>query len=363
MRHLVPSNILTLNPYYPGKPIEDVEREFGIKDSIKLASNENPLGPSPKALATIKKYLKKIHLYPDSTTYYLKQMLSSYLKVSEKNIIIGNGSNEIIELIARTFLTPQSESVIADQAFIVYQMIVQAVGAKKIIVPLKNYTHNLLGMAECINKNTRIIFIANPNNPTGTIVNDEVFEQFLNLVPEDVLVVLDEAYMEYVTDKNYPNSIQYLSTRNNLIILRTFSKIYGLAGLRIGYGIANQEVIELLNKIRQPFNVNSLAQVAAIASLSDEAHVKRSLENNEEGKAYLYNEFERLGLSYVPTSANFILVHCEQDCTILSNKLLKLGVIVRPMRSYNFPNSIRVTIGLPKENNKFISALKKVLSH
>lgn len=363
MRRLVPSNILTLNPYDPGKPIEEVEREFGIKDSIKLASNENPLGPSPKAVAAIKKALKNIHIYPDSSIYYLKQKLAGHLKVSEKNLIIGNGSNEIIELIARTFLTPQLESIIANQAFIVYQMIVQAVGGQKVMVPLKNYTHNLLGMAEKINKNTRLIFIANPNNPTGTIVNDEVFEQFLNSVPEDVLVVLDEAYMEYVTDKNYPNSVQYLSGRNNLIILRTFSKIYGLAGLRIGYGITTPEIVELLNKVRQPFNVNSLAQAAALESLSDEAHVSKSLENNEEGKAYLYKEFERLGLSYVPTSANFILVHCDQDCTILSNKLLKLGVIVRPMKGYNFLNSIRVTIGLPKENKKFIIAFEKVLSH
>jgi len=362
MRRLVPSHILALNPYEPGKPIEEVEREFGIKNSIKLASNENPLGPSPKALASIKKSLRRIHLYPDSTTYYLKQELSKRLKVSEKNLIIGNGSNEIIELIARTFLNPQLESVIANQAFIVYQMIVQAVGGQKVMVPLKNYTHNLLGMAEKITKNTRLIFIANPNNPTGTIVGFEVFEQFLNLIPEDVIVVLDEAYHEYVTDKNYPNSIQYLSSRNNLIILRTFSKIYGLAGLRIGYGIANPEVIELLNKVRQPFNVNSVAQIAALASLSDENHVKRSLENNEEGKFFLYREFERLGLSYVPTSANFILLHCDQDCSILSRKLLKLGVIVRPMKGYDFPNSVRVTIGLPKENKIFISALEKVLS-
>ena len=362
MQKLVPSNILTLNPYDPGKPIEEVEREFGIKDSTKLASNENPLGPSPRALAAIKKSLNKIHLYPDSSTFYLKQELSGHLKVSEKNLIIGNGSNEIIELIVRAFINPELEAIIAEQAFIIYQMIVQGAGGKKVMVPLKNYTHDLLNMAGKITKNTRLIFIANPNNPTGTIAGIELFEQFLSLVPEDVIVVLDEAYQEYVTDKNYPNSIQYLSSMNNLIILRTFSKIYGLAGLRIGYGVANQEIIEVLNKIRQPFNVNSLAQVAALASLSDEAHVKKSLENNEEGKNFLYSGFERLGLSYVPTSANFILVNCDQDCSILSRKLLKLGIIVRPMKGYYFPNSVRVTIGLPKENKKFIKALEKVLS-
>ena len=362
MKRLVPSNILALNPYDPGKPIEEVEREFGIKDSIKLASNENPLGPSPKALAAVKKSLEKIHLYPDSAMYYLKQELSGRLKVSEKNLIIGNGSNEIIELVVRTFMNPELEAVIAEQAFMVYEMIVQGAGGNKVLVPLKNHTHDILNMAGKITKNTRLIFIANPNNPTGTIVGDELFEQFLNLVPEDVIVVLDEAYQEYVTDRNYPNSIQYLSSMNNLIILRTFSKIYGLAGLRIGYGIANQEIVEVLNKIRQPFNVNSLGQVAALTSLSDEEHVQRSLENNEEGKNFLYGEFDRLGLSYVPTSANFILVNCEQDCTILSQKLLKLGVIVRPMKGYNFLNSVRVTIGLPKENKKFIKAMEKVLA-
>jgi len=243
MKKYVPDYILSINPYNPGKPIEEVEREFGIKDPVKLASNENPLGPSPKALTALKGYLKKSSFYPDSHSFYLKQQIASNLKVSENNIAIGNGSNELLEFLCRSFINPSVNAVIADQAFMVYQMLVQVTGGKKIIVPLSNYTHDLKAMFNAINSDTRMVFIANPNNPTGTIVKEQEFEEFIFSVPEDVIIILDEAYAEYVSDENYPNSIEHFSRRKNLVILRTFSKIYGLAGLRIGYAVASEEII------------------------------------------------------------------------------------------------------------------------
>lgn len=362
MKKFVPEYILNINPYNPGKPIEEVEREFGIKDPVKLASNENPLGPSPKALTALKEYLKKASYYPDSHSFYLKQELASKLKVSEINIAVGNGSNELIELLCRAFIKPGVSAVIADQAFMVYKMLVQATGGERIIVPLSNYTHDLKAMLNAVKSDTRMIFVANPNNPTGTIVKDRQFEEFLFSVPEDVIIVLDEAYAEYVSDEGYPNSIEHFSRRKNLVILRTFSKIFGLAGLRIGYAIASEEIIDILNRIRQPFNVNSAGQSAACAALSDNEHITKSIEVNEAGKTYLYNELKKLRLEYVPTEANFVLIDCKADCSEIFLKLLKLAVIVRPMNGYNFLTSIRVTIGNPKDNKRFIAALEKVLT-
>ncbi|MBI5373837.1 MAG: histidinol-phosphate transaminase [Candidatus Schekmanbacteria bacterium] len=361
MKKFVPQYILDISPYNPGKPIEEVEREFGIRDAVKLASNENPIGPSPKAVASLKGELKKMSFYPDSHSFYLKRELALRFKVSENNLIIGNGSNELIEILTRAFIRPGVSAVIANQAFAVYQMLVQVVGGEKIIVPLSNYTHDLQAMRKAVKNNTRMIFIANPNNPTGTIVRNKEFEDFLYSVPEDILIVLDEAYAEYVMDEDYPNSIELFSMRKNLVILRTFSKIYGLAGLRVGYGIAHEEIVEIMHKIRQPFNVNSAGQITALAALSDEEHVESSRTLNAEGKEYLYGEFERMELDYVPTEANFILVDCGIDCNEIFLKLLKLGVIVRPMAGYGLPTSFRVTIGTAKDNRKFISALKKVL--
>ncbi|RMF95524.1 MAG: histidinol-phosphate transaminase [Candidatus Schekmanbacteria bacterium] len=362
MKKFVPDYILSITPYNPGKPIEEVEREFGIKDPVKLASNENPLGPSPKALNALKGYLKKASFYPDSHSYYLKQQLAAKFKVSENNIAVGNGSNELLEFLCRAFIKPGVSAVMADQAFMVYKMLVQATGGEKIIVPLRNHTHDLKAMLNAVRDDTRIIFIANPNNPTGTIVKEDEFEEFLFSVPEDVIIVLDEAYAEYVSDEEYPNSIEHFSRRKNLVILRTFSKIYGLAGLRIGYAIASEEIIDILNRIRQPFNVNSAAQTAALAALSDEEHINRSIEVNEAGKDFLYKELEKLNLDFVPTEANFILIDCKADCDEIFLKLLKLAVIVRPMKGYDFPTSIRVTIGTAKDNKRFISSLERILN-
>ena len=360
MKPLVPDYIANLTAYPPGKPIEEVEREYGIKGSIKLASNENPLGPSPKAVEAIKNHLSTLHRYPDGSCYYLKERLAERLGIPKNRIILGNGSNEIIELIVRAFLRAGDEAVMAHPAFIVYQMIVQAAGGKNVILPLKEFTHDLEAMAGAVTGKTRLVFITNPNNPTGTIVKRDAFERFLKRVPEDVIVVMDEAYFEYVSDPEYPNGMDYINDRL-VVSLRTFSKIYGLAGLRIGYGVASEEIINYLEKVRQPFNVNSLAQVAAMAALDDQGHVEKSVSINSDGLSYLYRELDCMGLSYVKSQANFLLIDMKGDCAKIYQELMKKGVIVRPMGIYNLNNYLRITVGLPEENKRFIEALKGVV--
>lgn len=359
MKPLVPDYISNLVAYPPGKPIEEVEREYGIKGSIKLASNENPLGPSPKAVEAINRYVPSIHRYPDGSCYYLKEKLSEKLGIAKSKIIFGNGSNEIIELIVRAFLRPGDEAVMAHPAFIVYQLIVQAAGGKNVILPLKDFTHDLERMAGAVTEKTRLVFITNPNNPTGTIVKRGEFERFLSRVPEDVIIVMDEAYFEYVSDPEYPNGMDYINDRL-VVSLRTFSKIYGLAGLRVGYGVASEEIIKLLEKVRQPFNVNSLAQVAALAALDDQGHVEKSVKINNDGLAYLYGELDGMGLSYVKSHANFFLIDMKGDGVKVYQDLMREGVIVRPMGIYDLKNYLRVTVGLPEENKRFIKALKTV---
>lgn len=359
MKPLVPDYIANLAAYPPGKPIEEVEREYGIKGSIKLASNENPLGPSPKAVEAINRNVSGIHRYPDGSCYYLKEKLSERLGIAKSKIIFGNGSNEIIELIVRAFLRPGDEAVMAHPAFIVYQLIVQAAGGKNIILPLKDFTHDLEGMAGAVTEKTRLIFITNPNNPTGTIVKKGEFERFLSRVPEDVIIVMDEAYFEYVSDPEYPDGMDYMNDRL-VVSLRTFSKIYGLAGLRVGYGVASEEIINCLEKVRQPFNVNSLAQVAALAALDDQGHVEKSVKINNDGLAYLYGELDGMGLSYVKSHANFFLIDMKGDGVKVYQDLMREGVIVRPMGIYDLKNYLRVTVGLHEENKRFIKALKTV---
>lgn len=356
----VPEYIRSLIPYEPGKPIEEVEREYGISNSIKLASNENPLGPSPKALAALRAKLDQLHLYPDGDCFYLKRALSRKLGVAADNLIFGNGSNEIIELAARTFLRPGDEAVMAEQAFVVYQLIVQAVGAHSRAVPLRNFTHDLPALADAVTPRSRMIFLANPNNPTGTIFRRDQWERFLERVPPDVLLIVDEAYFEYVDDPEYPDSLRYHGDGRAILTLRTFSKLYGLAGLRIGYGVGSPEIIGLMQRVRQPFNVNAPAQWAALAALDDTEHVDRSLAVNREGIKYLQREFSRLGLEFVPTRANFILVRVGRGQEVFQ-QLLKQGVIVRPMAGYRFPEHVRVTVGTMRENEKLIEALEKVI--
>ena len=355
----IPEHIKNLIPYEPGKPIEELERELGIKDSIKMASNENPIGPSSKALKAIENSLSDIHRYPDGSGFYLKEAIAEYFNVKLSEIIIGNGSNEIIELAVRTFLNSGDEIVFADQSFIVYKLVTQAANCRGVVVPLKNFTHDLEKMAEAISEKTKMIFISNPNNPTGTAVGRGDVERFMGRLRDDIVIVFDEAYYEYVEMDDFPDTVRYIRDGKNVIVLRTFSKIYGMAGLRIGYGFAKEELVGYMDRVRQPFNVNSLAQTGAVAALKDSKHLKKSKEVNRKGKEYLYGEFNRLGIEYVPTEANFILVRVENGREIY-NRLLKKGVIVRAMDGYKLPDYIRGTIGLSQENKRFIEALSEV---
>jgi len=360
LKNLVRPWLHSLEPYPPGKPIDELEREYGITDSIKLASNENPLGPSPKALAAIQSVIADIHRYPDGNCYHLRRALARKLRVSPESLVFGNGSNEIIELIVRTFLHAGEEAVMADQAFVIYRMLVQAQGGRGIIVPLRNFTHDLEAMADAITPSTRLVFLANPNNPTGTIVFREQWQDFLAAVPRDVVIVMDEAYAEYVDDPRYPDGLTDVGGDHLLIVLRTFSKIYGLAGLRVGYGVAHPAIIDLLNRLRAPFNVNTLAQVAALAALDDDEHVERTRAVNREGMAYLSAAFADFGLECVPSWANFILVRVG-NAARLYDQLLRLGVIVRPVPVYGFPEHVRVTVGTRAENERLVVALRTVL--
>ncbi len=354
---LVPEYIKTIKPYVPGKPIEELERELGISDSIKLASNESPLGPSPLAIKALRTGLKDLNRYPDGSCHFLRKALSERLEIKPDEILIGNGSNEIIELAVRTFLCPGDEAIMAHPSFVVYSMIVQASGGKNIIVPLKNWAHDLETMASKITENTKIIFIANPNNPTGTINTKTEMASFMEKVPEGVLVVVDEAYFEYVSSPDYADSIKYFRQGKDILLLRTFSKIHGLAGLRIGYGISKDSIITEMNRVRQPFNINSPAQKAALASLNDRGHIERAIKINERGKKYLYKQLKVMKIKFIPTETNFIyIILVDSNAALLYNDLLKQGIIVRPMGQH----AIRITIGLPKENKKLIEALRKI---
>jgi histidinol-phosphate aminotransferase len=353
----VSENIKNITPYVPGKPIEELERELGISGSIKLASNENPLGPSPKAIAAIKKAVEGLSRYPDGSGFYLSQALAKKYGVDINQIILGNGSNELIELAVRTFVQPGDEIISADPSFVVYRMIAQAAGGTNVIVPCRDMRHDLDAMAERFTPKTRMVFIANPNNPTGTMNSKSEMDRFMDRVPDHMVVAVDEAYFEYVTHADYPDSLDYLKMGKNVLALRTFSKIYGLAGLRIGYGITTPEIAELMNKVRQPFNTNSLAQVGALAALADRKHVEKSIAINNEGKQFLYQTFQRLGISYIPTEANFIMFEPRLDGRELYATLLKQGVIIRPLGG----NRLRVTIGLPEENARFVSELEKIV--
>lgn len=362
IRHLVPEWIRTLTPYPPGKPIEEVERELGIQGSIKLASNENPLGPSPKALAAVAAALKTVNLYPDGSAFYLRRRLAERHNVSPDDLLVGNGSNEIIELVVRTFLRPRDEAVMADQAFVIYRMVVQAVAATPRVIPLRHFTHDLEAMAEAVTPRTRLIFLANPNNPTGTIFRRLDWEAFLRaLPPRQLIVVADDAYADYVEEPEYPDTIGSRGDGSVAVVtLRTFSKLYGLAGLRIGYAVAPAPVIEAMQRIRQPFNVNALALVGALAALDDHEHVRRTLEVNRQGMRMLTDAFRRLGLPFVPSTANFVLVRVGQGLVVY-DALLRRGVIVRPMDGYGLPEYLRVTIGLPEENQRLVEALEAIL--
>ena len=350
-----------LEPYRPGKPIEELEREYGVTDAIKLASNENPLGPSPRALDAARAVLHDIHRYPDGNGFGLKKALSQKLGVTPECITLGNGSNDILELLARAFVQPDNEVVFSEHAFAVYPIVTGAVGAKPVVTKTRHWGHDLAAMQAAVNPRTRLVFIANPNNPTGTWTRKEELDSFLRAMPAHVLVAVDEAYFEYVGEPDYPNTVAWAGRFPNLITTRTFSKIYGLAGLRVGYGVSSPEMAEILNRVRQPFNVNSVALAAASAALEDDAHITRVAQLNRDGMQRLTAAFRMLGLDYIPSAGNFVCVDVKQPATIVYEQLLREGVIVRPVANYGMPNHLRVTVGLPEENERFINALGKVI--
>lgn len=358
---LAAPGVQKLTPYVPGKPVEELERELGITNIIKLASNENPLGPSAKVLAALEHVKADITRYPDGNGFKLKQALAGHLNVALDTITLGNGSNDVLEIIARAYLSPGDEAIYSQYAFAVYPISVQAVGATAVVTPAIEFGHDLEAMAAAITPKTKLIFIANPNNPTGTWFGKSAWETFMAKVPEQVLVVLDEAYIEYVEDDVALNGLDYVARYPNLIVSRTFSKAYGLAGLRVGYAISHPQVANILNRVRQPFNVDSFALAAATAVLQDDDYLQRSRQVNREGMRLLVEGFQQLGLDFIPSAGNFITVHFDREAGPLYQALLREGVIVRPVANYGMPKSLRISIGLPEENTRFLQALKKVL--
>lgn len=357
---LTAGGIRDLQPYQPGKPIEELERELGITNIIKLASNENPLGPSPAVLEAVRGALKNITRYPDG--YELTAKLAQHLGVSPKQVTLGNGSNQVLNVIAQAFLSLDNNAIVSAHAFVVYPIAVKMLGATLKTVPARNWGHDLAAMADAIDSRTRMIFIANPNNPTGTWNTGKELRAFLQRVPANVIVVLDEAYTEYVTDPAYESGLALLEQYPNLVVTRTFSKAYGLAGLRVGYSVSCEQVAGLLNRVREPFNVNSLALVAAQAALDDRGYLQKSRELNSAGMKQLEQGFRNLGLSFIPSIGNFIAVEFSQDTAWIYQQLLHQGVIVRPIGVYGMPNHLRISIGLPEENARCLNALKAVLA-
>lgn len=360
----VAQNINRLTPYRHGKSIAEVERELGITGMIKLASNENSLGPSPRAIEAMHEFASRMNVYPDAATYDLQQAMSTRLDVSGDSLIFGNGSDDVIHLLGITFLEQGDEVVQAHPSFVRYEAAATLNNCNCHLVPLDaNWTHDLEAMADRVNESTRLVFITNPNNPTGTVVDKSALDRFLNRIPERVITVIDEAYYEYAAnDADYPDCLPYVRDGRNVVLLRTFSKAYGLAGLRIGYGITRPEIAAQLNRTREPFNVNLMAQAAAIAAIDDVGHVQSTIKTNEEGKLQFYALLSSLGLDYVPTRANFIWFNTGRDCRAVYDALLRKGVITRTGDIFGAPKHLRVTIGTREENRKFLDALEQVLT-
>ena len=357
----VGENISRLTPYHPGKPIEEVRRELGLTEVIKLASNENALGPSPLALAAIREAAGRAHLYPDASSYELAGKTAESLGIAADHLIFGNGSDDIIHLLGVTYLAAGDEVVQADPSFVRYESAAILNGAVCHKVPLRDWTHDLEAMADKFSARTRLAFVANPNNPTGTIVTESEVRAFMDRLPERAVAVFDEAYFEYVQSPEYPRLMRYIVEGRNVVILRTFSKAFGLAGVRLGYGIARPEIVRHLNQVREPFNVSLVAQAAGVAALDDTAHLQRTIRMNEEGKRLLYDGFERMGLRWTPTEANFVWVDVGRPCRPVFDALLRRGVIVRTGDIFGAPNHLRVTIGTETENLRFLTELESVL--
>lgn len=356
-----------LRPYEPGKPLSELERDYGVRDAIKLASNENPLGPSPAAVEAVRGSVGDMARYPDGNGFELKAAIAHRYGVSLSGITLGNGSNDILEIIARAFLMPGLEAVFSQHAFAVYPIVTQATGATARVAPAHDgtrgprYGHDLEAMAAAVTDKTRLVFIANPNNPTGTWLARAELEAFLEGLPQQVVVVLDEAYVEYVTEVDYPDSVPWLARFPNLILTRTFSKAYGLAGLRVGFALSNSQLADILNRVRQPFNVNILAMVAATVALTDRAHLEESLKLNQSGMQQWIAATAELGLDTIPSVGNFLCVDVGRPAAAVYEALLREGVIVRPVANYGLPNHLRITLGLTQENRRAITALRKVL--
>lgn len=359
INELLPPWITRIRPYPPGKPIEEVERELG-HTAIKLASNENPLGPSPKALEALRNSLDRANFYPDGAGYYLRRKLSEFQQLDMSQIILGAGSTDLIELAAKTFLTAGDQGITSLSAFYIYRLAIEEMGAELVQAPLRENAFDLAAIAHAVTQRTKLIYIANPNNPTGRMVTADDMDRFLGALPPRVLVVLDEAYYEYVREHDYSHSLDYVRNGRNVLVLRTFSKVYGLAGLRLGYGMGNPELIEALNRVRSPFNVNSLAQAAGLAALEDQDHVAHSVASNTREMKFVTGELAIAGVRYTPSVGNFLLIDTGRDCEEDFIRLLHEGVIVRPMKLYGFPTSLRVTIGRHEDNETFLEGLARV---
>jgi histidinol-phosphate aminotransferase len=349
-----------LKPYEPGKPIEETAHELGVDpgEIVKLASNENPLGPSPKAVLAMRAALEKGHLYPEGSCVYLRKAIATRLGLATENVILGNGSNEVLEFLGHAFLNPGDDVIASQYAFVVYKLIATSFGAHTIEVPSPDYQQDLEGMLAAITPKTRLIFVPNPNNPTGTLISQRAIDDFMSRIPENVIVVFDEAYFEFLDRP--PDTLRFVREGRNVVVLRTFSKIHGLAGLRIGYAVGSAELIEVLHKTRQPFNVNSIAQIGALAALEDDEHQRETKRLIDEGRAYMHEQFAKMKVPFVPGTANFVMVNVGHGRAVFE-KLLKQSVIVRPLKGYNLPEWIRISVGTMGENEKLIAALREVM--
>lgn len=350
-----------IRPYPPGKPVEEVERELGFT-AVKLASNENPLGPSPKAVEAIRKGADRVNMYPDGQGYYLRKRLAEIHKLGLEQIILGAGSTDLIELVAKTFLSAGDEAITSESAFYIYRLAIEEMGAGLVLIPLREMTFDLTGIARAVTQRTKVIYLGNPNNPTGTMFTALELDRFLDSLPPGILVVLDEAYFDYVQRPDYSHSLDYVRGGRNVLVLRTFSKVHGLAGLRLGYGMGHAELIGALERIRSPFNANCLAQAAGLAALDDRGHVARSVDSNTHEMKFLTEELTVAGVRYTPSVGNFLLIETGRDCEEDFVRLLHEGIIVRPMKLYGFPTSLRVTVGAHEDNERFLEGLQRIAS-
>ena len=359
---LLRSEVLNIEPYVPGKPIEEVKRELGVENVVKMASNENPLGPSPLALDALKDAIADVNVYPDAASYYLRNGLAQYLDVDPSWLITGNGGDDIISLIAKTFVNTGDEILMTDPSFHPYQSTTKIMGGVLVFSPLKDYRTDLQDFLRKITPKTKLVFLNTPHNPTGTTISKDELDGFIHELPEGIIVVIDEAYGEYADGDDLADSLSYLRQGVNMIVIRTLSKIYGLAGLRVGYGVTQPEMASYMNRIREPFNVNLLAQVAALAALKDEEHLRRSREMVRDGREFLYRELTEMGLSYAPSQANFILIDVGLDSQTVHKELMTKGIIIRPGHNLGYPNHIRLTVGTREDNERFIRVLKELFN-